>query len=102
MRVIELDAKNWRMVLDFYDALLAALGAPTGHGYSVAALIDSMVWGGMNAVEAPYTIQVSGTEKLSREILVEINEIKQALVRACAERRASGRGDVEIGFEIAS
>ncbi|MBC9884143.1 barstar family protein, partial [Bradyrhizobium sp. INPA01-394B] len=44
--------RRWR---DFYDALLAALGAPEGHGRNLNALIDSMVWAGMNAVEAPYT-----------------------------------------------
>ena len=53
MRIIDLSATNWKSTLDFYDALLAALGAPRGHGKSVDALIDSMVWGGMNKVEPP-------------------------------------------------
>jgi RNAse (barnase) inhibitor barstar len=102
MRVIELNANNWRTWQDLYNALLAALGAPEGHGRNLNALIDSMVWGGMNAVEAPYTIRISGTEKLSKDMLAEIDEVKQALAGACAERRALGRGDVEIGFEITS
>jgi hypothetical protein len=102
MRAIELDAKNWRTWQDLYDALLAALGAPEWHGRSLNALVDSMVWGGINAVEAPYKIRISGTEKLSKAMLAEIDEVTQALARACAERRALGRGDVEIGFEIAS
>ena len=102
MRVIELNAKNWRTWQDFYEALLAALGAPEGHGRNLNALIDSMVWGGMNAVEAPYTIRISGAEKLSKDMTAEIDEVKQALTAACGQRRALGRGDVEIGFEIVS
>ena len=82
MRIIELNAKNWRRWQDFYNALLAALGAPEGHGRNLNALIDSMVWGGMNKVEAPYTIRISGTEKLSKDVLAEIDEVKLALASA--------------------
>lgn len=53
MRVIELNAMKWKTVIDFYDALLAAIGAPAWHSKSPDALIDSMVWGGMNAAEPP-------------------------------------------------
>jgi RNAse (barnase) inhibitor barstar len=100
MRIIELNAKNWRTWQDFYNALLVALGAPEGHGRNLNALIDSMVWGGMNTVEAPYTIRISETEKLSKDVLAEIDEVKLALASACTEGRELGRGDVEISFEI--
>ncbi|MBC9878971.1 barstar family protein [Bradyrhizobium sp. INPA01-394B] len=102
MRIIELNASSWRTWRDFYDALLAALGAPEGHGRNLNALIDSMVWAGMNAVEAPYTFRISGGEELSRDMIAEIDEISRAIAAACEERRALGRGDVEIGFEITS
>lgn len=48
MRVIELDASGWKTVLDFYDALLPELGASPGHGRGPDALIDSVIWGGIN------------------------------------------------------
>jgi RNAse (barnase) inhibitor barstar len=92
MRVIELNAKNWRTWRNFYDALITELGAPKGHGRNLNALVDSMVWGGMNAVEAPYTIRILGADKLSRDLIAEIDEAKQALAAACGERRALGRG----------
>jgi RNAse (barnase) inhibitor barstar len=60
MRWIELDGGSWTTALDFYTALLGALGAPKGHGRNINALIDSMIWGGMNAVEPPYTIRIRG------------------------------------------
>ena len=102
MRIIDLNATNWRTWEDFYDALLAELGAPEGHGRSLNALIDSMVWGGMNVIEAPYTIRISGAGKLSESMVNEIEEVRQALAAACVERRTLRRGDAEIDFEIVS
>ena len=102
MTIIELNAKSWRTWEDFYSALLTALGAPKSHGRNLNALIDLMVWGGMNAVEPPYKILVSGTENLPRDTRAEINAVKQGLAKACAERRASDGRDVEVGFEITS
>src|SRR6185312_10255912 len=84
MRIIELDAGNWRSALDFYNDLLAALGAPTGHGRNINALVDSMIWGGMNAVEAPYTIRILHTTKLSQQIRDElelVNEFSRKLAQ---------------------
>ena len=46
MRVIELNATNWNTTDDFYNALLAAVGAPEYHGRNLKALIDSMNWAG--------------------------------------------------------
>ncbi len=100
MITIELNAQNWRTWDDFYSDLLAALGAPKGHGRNLNALVDSMIWGGMNAVEPPYEIRVSGAKNLSKDTRAEIDALKQALANARAERRASGNRDMEIGFEI--
>ena len=50
MRVITLDAINWKNILDFYVDLLAALEAPAWHGRSINALIDSMIWGRINPI----------------------------------------------------
>jgi hypothetical protein len=54
MRVIELNAQNWRTVLDYYDSLKEALGSPSWHGSSPDAWIDSMIYGGINEVK-PHT-----------------------------------------------
>jgi RNAse (barnase) inhibitor barstar len=45
MRIIKLDARQWKTPLDFYDALLSALEAPEWHGRSINALIDSLWFG---------------------------------------------------------
>jgi RNAse (barnase) inhibitor barstar len=99
MRWIELDATSWTTVLDFYAALLGALGAPKGHGRSIDALIDSMIWGRMNAVEPPYTVRVRGIGKSSKDIVDEVELAKHALSEARAEFRSLRGHDVDVLFE---
>ena len=99
MRIIKLDATNWKTVIDFYDALLAAIGAPKWHGTSPDALIDSMIWGGINAVEPPYTIRIFGAEKLPRDVREHVELVKQALARARLEYQRRKGHDVEVSIE---
>ena len=58
MKRVDLDASKWANAIAFYDDLLGALEAPHWHGYNINALIDSVVWGDINAVEPPYTVRV--------------------------------------------
>ena len=73
MRVIELDATEWRDVNDYNEALKDVLGSCEGHGNSVDAWIDSMLYGGMNRVEPPYLIRVFGTSKCPPELRRQID-----------------------------
>ncbi len=59
MKVINLDASNWVLWSDFYAALFEGLGSPHWHGKNLDALIDSMVYGGINEIEPPYRIIIS-------------------------------------------
>jgi hypothetical protein len=102
MHIIELDGRNWRTVVDFYDALLTALRAPDWHGRSVGALIDSMIWGGINAVEPPYTIRLSSTGELPKEITDELEILKRIVPVSCAEFRVRKGHEVDVRFEIIS
>lgn len=100
MRIIELDATKWKTVIDFYDALFAAIGAPAWHGKSPDALIDSMIWGGINSVEPPYIIRISGTATLSKELRDRIGLIKQVLAEGRMDYRSRRGGDVEVAIEV--
>jgi hypothetical protein len=82
MRIIELDAGKWATDLDFYNALLAALGSPKWHGYSVDALVDSMIWGGINAVEPLYIVRVQNVSRLPKAVVDEIELVKRELARS--------------------
>jgi hypothetical protein len=68
MRIIDLDTTKWKEELDFYADLLRALEAPEWHGESVAALVDSMIYGRINAVEPPFVVRVFGAKRLPKEI----------------------------------
>jgi hypothetical protein len=100
MRTIELDARNWRTVLDFYNALLAEIGAPAWHGRSTNALVDSMVWGDINSLEPPYTVRVSGLEFVPREVRDEVELVKLDLDEAGRHFHHQKGRSAEVTFEI--
>lgn len=58
MTEIDLTASGWITPLDFYEALLAALGAPEWHGRNVNALMESMMFGNINKVDPPMIVHV--------------------------------------------
>ncbi len=100
MPLIEINAEKWKTSSEFYDALLSALGSPEGHGRSIDAAIDSMIWGEMNAIDPPYLIRIDGLAKLPRAVRREIEDLKEALSEARAEYRSVSGRDIEVGFEI--
>lgn len=66
------------------------------------ALIDSMVWGGMNAVEPPYTIRIFGVGKLPGDVRGHVKIAKEALAKGRMDYRNRRGGDVEVAIEIKS
>ena len=53
MTKITLDGENWVSTDHFYEALLAALGAPEWHGRNLDALEETLRAGDINAVNPP-------------------------------------------------
>lgn len=98
--VIEIDASNWTSVLDFYESVLARLGAPSDHGRSINALVDSMVWGGINKIKPPYTIRILNTYQMSSELLTEITLVQNAIAAARSEALNRTGHDVDVKFEV--
>ncbi len=80
MRVIELDASGWLNAMAAVDALKQAIGSPEGHGASPDAFVDSMIFGGMNELEPPYTIRIAGLAKASTPARDFISNLAGALV----------------------
>jgi RNAse (barnase) inhibitor barstar len=100
MRIIELDATKWKTYDDFYNALLPSIGAPKWHGQNLNALVDSMVWGGINAVEPPYKIRISGATTLPKNIRDHIETAKRALTEGRLDYQRLRGGDVDVSMEI--
>ena len=100
MKIIELDAEKWTTLHDFYNALLACIGAPKWHGMSIDALIDSMIWGGINAVEPPYTIRIRNVGQLPKDVLNAVELAKSALAEGRADFNRREGHDVEVQLEL--
>jgi Barstar (barnase inhibitor) len=99
-RTIELDASGWADVMDFYTALKSALGSCTGHGNSPDAWVDSMIYGGMNAIEAPYVIRIAGTARCDEKLKDEIALLADVIREARAWKLEHYGEDVDVTFEI--
>ena len=100
MKRIILDASGWRMPLDLYEALLPAIGAPSWHGTSVNALVDSMIYGGINAVAPPYVVVVRGTKSVPEDVRTQISVLKDALSTAAPPGSDANRNGVEVSLEM--
>lgn len=102
MQEITLDAEGWKGCQDFYDAMFRAIGAPSWHGTSVNALIDSMLWGGVNALEPPYRVKVINTRHLPADVMDELMLARKGLAIGREDFRLQEGHDVGVSFEIAS
>jgi hypothetical protein len=101
VRTIELDATKWKTALDFYDALLTGIGAPEWHGKSPDALIDSMIWGGINAVEPPYTVRISGLSAAPQELCAYVQLVSDVLVDGRTYRKRHKGDDIDVSIVVA-
>ncbi len=68
MRVLRLDASEYRTPIDVIEGIKSVLGSPEWHGNGIDAFIDSMIYGNINAIEAPYRIEVGGLPSEAREV----------------------------------
>ena len=100
MHIIDLDATRWKTVHDFYNALLPALGAPSGHGRNVNALNDSVIWGGMNVIDPPLTIRIRGLAGVSEPVADEVRLAKRALEEGRQDFRAQFGRDIDVQLQI--
>ena len=96
MTIVELNAFRWTGSEDFYSALLAGIGAPDWHGRNINALVDSMIYGEINAVEQPFRVIVRGLDGANRKAREELREAVDALVSEGARCRAESDGTIII------
>jgi hypothetical protein len=95
VRTIVIDAGDWLSEDDVFDGLLEALDSPDWHGRSWSALNDSIVTGGVNRVEPPYHLHLTGDRPLPEDL----REWVQELVALIAEARARDR---EVSITVAA
>jgi ferredoxin len=98
MRLIELDGGEWKAPVDFLRSLAAAIGSPEWHGMSPDAFVDSMIWGGINSVQPPYTVQINNITDAPSEV-VEFVSLMARVIEEARQERFRQRGDnIEINI----
>jgi RNAse (barnase) inhibitor barstar len=100
MQLIRVDAKDWKTGDDLCQALTSAIQAPEWHGCSIDAFLDSMIWGGLNELNPPYTIQISNLEKAPDSVADIVKVLKSNLDEARIEYRTRRGHDVDVYLEI--
>jgi RNAse (barnase) inhibitor barstar len=100
MKTVILDAGNWESLVDFYESLVKTLGAPSWHGYSLDAVVDSVVWHGCNEIKPPYVIQIRNLSKAPSSVIQEVNLLRHTLIESRAEHVVRQGRDVEVSIEI--
>ena len=99
MRIIDLDASGCSTVRDFCEELKDVIGATYGgHGNSIGAFIDSMIFQAMGDLDPPYTIRVLGLSGGPAEAFAR--DLSFALGQARIERTARGKPDIEVVLQI--
>lgn len=100
MRHIELDGTKWKSVHEFYDALLRALGSPELHGRNINALVDSMIWGGINRISPPYTVRIYGISSVPKDVRDHIQLARKTILEARSEFRRLRGSEIDVEFEV--
>ena len=80
-----LSAAGWKTADEFYTAFFDAVGAPSWHGRNLDALWDSIRSGGINRVNPPFRIRISGLRQTSAECSQLIDRFAQLIEEARAE-----------------
>lgn len=89
---ILIDWKNIHSEDDFYDVFLPQVAAPEWHGRNLDALNDSVVSGGVNKIEPPYTIRSLNTGDVAKELVTFQLKVLSIFNEALSE----GRGVVVV------
>jgi hypothetical protein len=98
MRLIELDAEAWKDPLDFLQSLADAIGSPEWHGMSPDAFVDSMIWGGINTVQPPYTVQIKNIVSAPSEVADYVSLVASAIKEARQERFRRRGDNIEVNI----
>ena len=99
MKTVEIDASGCRNPKEFGRLLQEAIQAIPGHGSSIEAFVDSIVFGTMSDLAPPYTIVVAGD--LRPEVRAFVADLSNAIGQARLERRTRRGEDVEVILKLA-
>ena len=86
MKLIVLDASEWRSEDDLHDALLDVLEAPDWHGRNLDAWWDSIGSDNINDLRAPFTITILKAHVLDPALKAYVGKFVELVAEARSER----------------
>lgn len=99
MRTIEMDGATYPSVKAFCEDLKSEIRALPGHGDSIEAFVDSMIWSnGMSELRPPYMIRVRGLH--SGPLAEFVKDLSNALGQARMTHRTRRAEDVEVILQL--
>ncbi|WP_304186435.1 hypothetical protein [Phenylobacterium aquaticum] len=98
MRTIEIDGAACATVKAFCAVLKDEIRALPGHGDSIEAFVDSMIWGGLSQLPPPYLVRVRGLH--GGPIAAFVKELSESLGYARMERRDRKGEDIEVMVQL--
>jgi hypothetical protein len=98
MQRIELDGSDWRLELDFYEALAAALGSVEWHGLNANAFEETMIYYlELNEVQPPYEIVIRHAREPMRSFAMKF---ASWIAEAREDRKKCWGSDVEVAVKV--
>jgi RNAse (barnase) inhibitor barstar len=85
VETIAINGGGWANASDFYEAYLAAVGAPKWHGRNLDALWDSLTGGGINQRNPPFRVQISGTSEMGDDARKMVTRFEALISEARGE-----------------
>ena len=98
MQTVEIDATRCGNPKEFARLLQEAIKGLPGHGSSIEAFVDSMVFGTMSELSPPYMILVTG--ELKPQVRAFAADLSNAIGQARLERRTRRGDDVEVILKV--
>jgi hypothetical protein len=102
MRVVELDASDWKTPADFINALKKALDAPFWCGNNVDAINELMVWGlgPVNELPPSCAVNISNISRVSDEVRRYIVLQAECVHKALKERKERDGINLDVSIKI--
>jgi hypothetical protein len=98
MKFVEIDASGWGSVQDFVAAIKKAIGAPEGHGNSIDAFLDTMIYHDeINSLKSPYTLKIRGLAKADSQAREKCRLLAEYLTKEAVSDRGT---DLEVAIVL--
>ena len=98
--IFDIDASSWKERINLYEAILPVLDAPEWHGKNMNALLESIIWGEINAVDPPFTLRIRGTANLPAGVAEELGWLKEGVEDGREEFEVRKGHGVDVGVEL--